>query len=79
MPARSEQLMSELSERVIIADGAMGTMLQDAAPSLEDFQGLEGCNEILNVTRPDIIESIHDAYFGAGVDSIETKDRKSVV
>ncbi|MDP4816160.1 MAG: homocysteine S-methyltransferase family protein, partial [Pontimonas sp.] len=72
MPARSEQLMSELSERVIIADGAMGTMLQDAAPSLEDFQGLEGCNEILNVTRPDIIESIHDAYFDTGVDSIET-------
>jgi len=64
--------MSELSERVIIADGAMGTMLQDAAPSLEDFQGLEGCNEILNVTRPDIIESIHDAYFDTGVDSIET-------
>jgi 5-methyltetrahydrofolate--homocysteine methyltransferase len=72
MPSRSEQLMSELSERVIIADGAMGTMLQDAAPSLEDFQGLEGCNEILNVTRPDIIESIHDAYFDTGVDSIET-------
>jgi 5-methyltetrahydrofolate--homocysteine methyltransferase len=72
MPARSEQLMSELSERVVIADGAMGTMLQDAAPSLEDFQGLEGCNEILNFTRPDIIESIHDAYFDTGVDSIET-------
>jgi 5-methyltetrahydrofolate--homocysteine methyltransferase len=72
MPARSDQLMAELSERVIIADGAMGTMLQDAAPSLEDFQGLEGCNEILNVTRPDIIESIHDAYFDTGVDSIET-------
>lgn len=64
--------MSELSERVVIADGAMGTMLQDAAPSLEDFQGLEGCNEILNFTRPDIIESIHDAYFDTGVDSIET-------
>jgi 5-methyltetrahydrofolate--homocysteine methyltransferase len=72
MPARSEQLMKELSERVIIADGAMGTMLQDAAPSMDDFQGLEGCNEILNVTRPDIIEGIHDAYFDTGVDSIET-------
>jgi len=72
MPARSEQLMKELTERVIIADGAMGTMLQDAAPSMDDFQGLEGCNEILNVTRPDIIEGIHDAYFDTGVDSIET-------
>ena len=72
MPSRSEQLMNELGERVVIADGAMGTMLQDAAPSLEDFQGLEGCNEILNVSRPDIIESIHDAYFDTGVDAIET-------
>jgi 5-methyltetrahydrofolate--homocysteine methyltransferase len=72
MPFRSQQLIKELGERVIIADGAMGTMLQDAAPSLEDFQGLEGCNEILNVSRPDIIESIHDAYFDTGVDAIET-------
>ena len=72
LPSRSQQLMKELGERVIIADGAMGTMLQDAAPSLEDFQGLEGCNEILNVTRPDIIESIHNAYFDTGVDCVET-------
>jgi len=64
--------MTELGKRVLIADGAMGTMLQEAAPSLEDFQGLEGCNEILNVTRPDIIESIHDSYFDTGVDAIET-------
>ncbi len=72
MPARSQELMSALSHRVVIADGAMGTMLQDAAPSLEDFQGLEGCNEILNVTRPDIIEGVHDAYFEVGVDCVET-------
>lgn len=64
--------MDEMSTRVIIADGAMGTMLQDAAPTMEDFQGLEGCNEILNVTRPDIITSIHAAYFDTGVDAIET-------
>ena len=72
LPARSQRLMTELSERVLIADGAMGTMLQDAAPSLDDFEGLEGCNEILNVTRPDIIESVHDAYFDCGVDCVET-------
>ena len=72
MSDRSTQLMAELAERVIIADGAMGTMLQDAAPSMEDFQGLEGCNEILNVTRPDIIEGVHDAYFDVGVDCVET-------
>ena len=70
MSDRSTQLMAELAERVIIADGAMGTMLQDAAPSMEDFQGLEGCNEILNVTRPDIIEGVHDAYFDVGVDCV---------
>ncbi|MEY2840897.1 MAG: hypothetical protein RLY74_38, partial [Actinomycetota bacterium] len=61
-----------LKTRTLIADGAMGTMIQAAAPSLEDFQGHEGCNEILNITRPDIIESIHRSYLDAGVDAIET-------
>ncbi|MDQ1733732.1 MAG: 5-methyltetrahydrofolate--homocysteine methyltransferase [Pseudonocardiales bacterium] len=50
----------------------MGTMLQAADLSLEDFQGLEGCNEILNVTRPDVVASVHDAYFAAGADAVET-------
>src|SRR5690625_6189114 len=50
----------------------MGSMVQDADLSLEDFQGLEGCNEILNVSRPDVIEAIHDAYFAVGVDCVET-------
>lgn len=72
LPDRSARLLKELGQRVIIADGAMGTMIQDAAPSLDDFQGLEGCNEILNVTRPDIIVGIHDAYFDQGVDCVET-------
>ena len=72
LPERSATLLRELKERVIIADGAMGTMIQDAAPTLDDFQGLEGCNEILNVTRPDIIKGIHDAYFAEGVDCVET-------
>ena len=72
LPERSATLLKELKERVIIADGAMGTMIQDAAPTLDDFQGLEGCNEILNVTRPDIIKGIHDAYFAEGVDCVET-------
>ena len=58
--------------RVIVADGAMGTMLQAADPSLEDFQGHEGCNEILNITRPDVVRSVHDAYLAVGVDAIET-------
>ena len=59
-------LRSTLSERVVIADGAMGTMLQRYDLTLEDFQQLEGCNEILNLTRPDIVRAIHDAYFEVG-------------
>ena len=50
----------------------MGTMLQAADPSLDDFQGYEGCNEILNVTRPELVASVHDAYFAVGVDCVET-------
>ena len=65
-------LRKALSERPVVADGAMGTMLQAADPSLEDFQNFEGCNEILNVTRPDIVRSVHDAYLAVGVDAIET-------
>ncbi len=55
-----------------MADGAMGTMLQAANPTLEDFQNHEGCNEILNVSRPDIVRSVHDEYLSAGVDAVET-------
>ena len=61
-----------LAHGTVIADGAMGTMLQAADPSLEDFQGHEGCNEILNVTRADLVRSVHDAYLEVGVDAIET-------
>ncbi|MFE2153367.1 homocysteine S-methyltransferase family protein, partial [Streptomyces lavendulae] len=65
-------LRAELATRVVVADGAMGTMLQAADPTLDDFLGLEGCNEILNLTRPDIVRSVHDAYFAVGVDCVET-------
>ncbi|MEV2270256.1 methionine synthase [Nonomuraea africana] len=61
-----------LSQRVMVADGAMGTMLQSYDPTLDDFQGYEGCNEVLNVTRPDIVSGVHDAYFAVGVDCVET-------
>lgn len=66
------ELRNALATRVVIADGAMGTMLQGADPSLEDFQGHEGCNEVLNVSRPDIVRSVHDQYLAVGVDAIET-------
>ncbi len=65
-------LRRTLAARVVVADGAMGTMLQAANPTLEDFQSHEGCNEILNVSRPDIVRSVHDEYLAAGVDAIET-------
>jgi len=65
-------LRRALATRTVIADGAMGTMLQAADPSLQDFQNHEGCNEILNVTRPDLVRSVHDAYLAVGVDAIET-------
>ena len=61
-----------LETRTVIADGAMGTMLQAADPTLEDFQNHEGCNEILNITRPDLVRSVHEEYLKVGVDAIET-------
>ncbi len=69
---RIEALREALATRVVVADGAMGTMLQAQDPTLEDFQDLEGCNEILNATRPDIVRSVHSAYFEVGVDCVET-------
>ena len=72
-PTKAEGLLRRtLSERVVIADGAMGTMLQAANPSLADFENHEGCNEVLNVSRPDIVRSVHNEYLAAGVDAIET-------
>ncbi|HEV7208696.1 MAG TPA: methionine synthase [Mycobacteriales bacterium] len=72
----SDSLRDALARRVVVADGAMGTMLQDATErgelGPEDFIGLEGCNEILNTTRPDVIRAVHDAYFAAGCDAVET-------
>jgi 5-methyltetrahydrofolate--homocysteine methyltransferase len=69
---RAAALRQALKERVIVADGAMGTMIQAQDPTLDDFQQLEGCNEILNVTRPDIVRTVHQEYFAAGVDCVET-------
>ncbi|MET4222827.1 methionine synthase [Oerskovia enterophila] len=70
--ARSAAFAEALRTRVVVADGAMGTMIQEQDPSLEDYQQLEGCNEILNVSRPDIIAAVHDAYLEVGVDCVET-------
>lgn len=70
--ARAEALRAALASRVVIADGGMGTMLQQHDLTLEDYQNLEGCNEILNVSRPDVVAAVHDAYLETGIDAIET-------
>jgi 5-methyltetrahydrofolate--homocysteine methyltransferase len=69
---RAGALRSALAERVVVADGAMGTMLQASDATAADFHGHEGCNEVLNVTRPDIIQSVHRAYLDAGADCVTT-------
>jgi len=67
-------LRDALTERILVLDGAMGTMIQAAALSADDFGGTryEGCNEHLNLTRPDVIRDIHRAYRAAGADLIST-------
>jgi 5-methyltetrahydrofolate--homocysteine methyltransferase len=71
---RSTHLAEELRRRILVLDGAMGTMIQSRGLSAADFGGAkyEGCNEHLNLTRPDVIAGIHDAYLDAGADLIST-------
>lgn len=68
------QLKQQMQKKILILDGAMGTMIQQADLIAEDFGGdfQEGCNEILNITQPDFIKQIHEQYLQAGVDIIET-------
>ncbi|HXN22653.1 MAG TPA: methionine synthase [Candidatus Dormibacteraeota bacterium] len=63
-----------LAERILVLDGAMGTMLQQCNLTAADFGGpeLEGCNENLVHTRPDVVREIHRKYFAAGADIVET-------
>ena len=65
-------LRAALAERVVVADGAMGTMLQASDATVDDFAGYEGCNEILNVTRPDLVTAVHEVYLEAGADCVTT-------
>ena len=67
-------IAERMKEKILIMDGAMGTMLQRADLSADDFGGeeLDGCNENLNLTRPDVIQKIHQQYLEAGADIIET-------
>jgi 5-methyltetrahydrofolate--homocysteine methyltransferase len=66
--------LDALAKRVLVFDGAMGTMLMDRHLTEDDFGGARyhGCNEALVLGRPDVIAEIHDAYFDAGADVVET-------
>ena len=69
-----QPIRERLQNHILILDGAMGTMLQNADLTADDFGGeeLDGCNENLNFTRPDVVENIHRAYFEAGSDIVTT-------
>ncbi|WP_167175808.1 methionine synthase [Saccharomonospora amisosensis] len=66
------RFLAELQRRVLVADGGMGTALQEHDLTLDDFAQLEGCNEILNETRPDVVASVYRGFLEAGSDAIET-------
>ncbi|HEY4432970.1 MAG TPA: homocysteine S-methyltransferase family protein, partial [Candidatus Cybelea sp.] len=68
------EYLSELARRVLIFDGAMGTQLMALELSASDFGGAPraGCNEVLVLTRPDIVRTIHESYLAAGADVVET-------
>ncbi len=71
---RTAALLAALDERVLVLDGATGTALQNEDLTADDFGGpeLEGCNENLCATRPDVVDRVHDGYLSAGADVVET-------
>src|SRR5678810_793397 len=64
--------LQTVRDRVVIYDGAMGTNIQFRNLSVDDFWGKEGCNELLVLSRPDIIKDIHADFFKVGCDVVET-------
>ena len=80
-PDATDQLTTALTERILVMDGAMGTMIQREQLGEDDYRGerfadwdsdLKGNNDLLSLTQPDIIRGIHTAYLEAGADLIET-------
>ena len=78
---RSEELRRHLARRILVLDGAMGTMIQQHALTEADYRGarfrdhpkeLKGDNDVLVLTRPDVVGDIHRAYLEAGADIVET-------
>ena len=71
-PMKREEYRNILKERVLVFDGAMGTNLQKYNPTLDDYQGKEGCTEVLCFSRPDWLKEIHASFLKVGSDVIET-------
>ena len=79
-PDRTDELVRLLRQRILVMDGAMGTMLQQCKLTPDDFRGhfhdhsheLAGDNDLLVLTRPDVVRDVHDRYLAAGADIIET-------
>ncbi|HKV12518.1 MAG TPA: methionine synthase [Thermoanaerobaculia bacterium] len=71
---RTARLLAALSERILVLDGATGTALQGVTLTAADFGGpeLEGCNENLCATRPDVVDGVHEGYLSVGCDVVET-------
>ena len=65
-------LLDLLRERIVVFDGAMGTQLHAADLDLDAYWGQEGNSEVLNLSRPDVVATIHENYFKAGADCVET-------
>src|SRR5919112_2629388 len=72
--ANPSRFLAELARRVLIYDGAMGTNIQRHNLTAEDYGGkaLEGCNDHLVLTRPDVIQGIHESFLAVGCDVVET-------
>ncbi len=71
-PAEGHPLLTAARERVVVVDGGMGTSLQGFDLTIEDFDGLEGCNEVLVRTRPDVVRDVHRSFLQVGCDAVET-------
>src|SRR5438309_9686218 len=76
MAPAEKNLLEAIARGVVIFDGAMGTALQrmqlEGELSVRDFDGRQGCNEILSLTRPDVIAGVHRGYLETGCDAVET-------
>jgi len=74
LPLKKTEIADQLGSRILLIDGAMGTAIQDLNLTYDDYgsEDLDGCNENLVITRPQIIQTIHEKYLEAGADIIET-------